>query len=248
MGVGIVHDGDRRIFVRELVERLTELDVVLALGRGDRQREHRRIRQHLGEPLRMILARSQRVAGSGIIELAESDGFTGLRGTAFLERLPHHLVHAGNTAGIALLRVQRGCRRRSDPQARASTDILPPCAVLIDLQHIGHRIVAIGLDAEPLRRGLDIRRLVAQRLQQPQHAVGAGGDADQHRADQPIAQFRREIVEYLVARRRNILEQLLHQFVVVIGERLQHGEARGLLALQVLAADSSITSDAVCSL
>ena len=77
----------------------------------------------------------------------------------------------------------------------------------------------------------DAGRLVPQRLQQPQHAVGARGRAHQHRTNQPLAQFAGEIVEYLVARRLNVFEQLLHQLVVVIGERLQHGEARGLLAI-----------------
>jgi len=38
-------------------------------------------------------------------------------------------------------------------------------------------------------------------------------------------------VEHLVARRRNVFEQLLHQFVVVIGQRFEHGEARFLAAI-----------------
>ena len=53
--------------------------------------------------------------------------------------------------------------------------------------------------------------------------------------DQPLAQFLGQIVEHLVARRLDVLEQLLHQLVVVIGQRLQHGEARFLLALEVFA-------------
>ena len=65
-----------------------------------------------------------------------------------------------------------------------------------------------------------------QRLEKPQHAIAAAGNAEQHRAHDPIAQFLGEIVEHLVARRLDILEQLLHQLVIVIGERLQHGEAR----------------------
>ncbi len=53
--------------------------------------------------------------------------------------------------------------------------------------------------------------------------------------DQAFAQFLGQIVEDLVARRRNVLEQLLHQLVVVVGQRLQHGEARGLLAVEGIA-------------
>src|ERR1700720_586099 len=44
----IVHDDDRRIFLGQLVERLAELDVVLALLGRDRDREHRRIWLDLG--------------------------------------------------------------------------------------------------------------------------------------------------------------------------------------------------------
>src|SRR5207248_5473385 len=39
---------------------------------------------------------------------------------------------------------------------------------------------------------------------------------------------------YLVARRRNVLEQLLHQLVDVIGELFQHAETRLLLAIEML--------------
>ena len=80
---------------------------------------------------------------------------------------------------------------------------------------------------------VDSRRFVAQRLQQAAHAVGAGGGADQHRTDEAVAQFLGEVVEDLVARRRDVLEQLLHQLVVVIGERLQHLETRFFLAIEV---------------
>ena len=93
-------------------------------------------------------------------------------------------------------------------------------------QHIGDRVVPFGLDAEPLGRAFEIGRLVPERLQQAQHAVGAGRGADQDRAHLPVAQFLGQIVEHPVARRRNILEQLLHQRIVVIRERLQHGEPR----------------------
>ena len=86
------------------------------------------------------------------------------------------------------------------------------------------------VDAEPLSCGFDKRGFVPQRLQQAEDAVAVLGRADQHRADQPVAQLLGEIVEHLVARRRHVLEQLLHQLVVIIGELLQHGEARFLLA------------------
>ena len=76
---------------------------------------------------------------------------------------------------------------------------------------------------------------MAQRLQKPQHAVRAGGATEQHRADDTVAQLLGEIVEHLVARRLDVLEQLLHERIVVVGERLQHREARFLLAVEVVA-------------
>ena len=102
------------------------------------------------------------------------------------------------------------------------------------LQHVDDRIVA-RLHAQPLGGVGDAGRLVAQRLHQPQHAVGARRRSHQHRAHQAFAQLLGEIIEDLVARRLDVLEQLLHQLVVVIGERLQHREARRLLAVERVA-------------
>ena len=76
---------------------------------------------------------------------------------------------------------------------------------------------------------------MAQRLHQPQHAVLARGRAEQHRADQSFAQFAGEIVEHRVARRLDVLEQLLHQRVVMVGELFQHREPRFLLAVEIAA-------------
>jgi hypothetical protein len=76
---------------------------------------------------------------------------------------------------------------------------------------------------------------MAQGLHQAPHAVGAGRRAEQHGADETLAQLLGQIVEDLIARRLDVLEQLLHQLVVVVGQRLQHGEARGLLAIERVA-------------
>ena len=76
---------------------------------------------------------------------------------------------------------------------------------------------------------------MAQRLHQAQYAVFAQRRAQQHRADQPLAQFPGEIVEHRIARRLDILEQLLHQHVVVVGQLLQHREAGFLFAVEIAA-------------
>ena len=52
-----------------------------------------------------------------------------------------------------------------------------------------------------------------------------------------VPQFLGEVVEHFVAWRRDVFQQLLHQLVIVVGERLQHGEARFLLAAQIVAVE-----------
>jgi hypothetical protein len=82
------------------------------------------------------------------------------------------------------------------------------------------------LELQAPGRGVDERRLVPQRLQQAQDAVAVLGRAQQHRHDQALAQVLGEIGEHLVARGLHVGEQLLHQLVVVVGELLEHLEAR----------------------
>ena len=53
----------------------------------------------------------------------------------------------------------------------------------------------------------------------------------------PVAQFLGEIVEDAVARRLDLVEQLLHQRVVMVGKPLQHGVARLLLARRLVRRD-----------
>ena len=81
---GIVHHRDRGILLEQPVQRLAELDVVLALLGGDRDREHRRIRRDPGERRMRLLAGGERVAGIGVVELAERHRLAGLRRPALL--------------------------------------------------------------------------------------------------------------------------------------------------------------------
>ena len=83
---------------------------------------------------------------------------------------------------------------------------------------------------EAARRLSDKRGFMAQRLQEPQNAVAAFGRSQQYRANYTVFQFFSEIVKNLVARGRDIAEQLFHQLVVIIGELLQHLEAGFLFA------------------
>lgn len=78
---------------------------------------------------------------------------------------------------------------------------------------------------------------MTQRLEQATDAVLPRRGAKQHRTNLSLAQFTREIVEDGVARRRNVVEQLLHQCIVMIGEEFQHGEPRFLLAIEIAAVE-----------
>ena len=128
MRFGIVHHRDRGVLLEQPVQRLAELDVVLALLGGDRDREHRRIRGDLGQRRMRLLAGGERVAGIGVVELAERHGLAGLRRPALLAVLAEQLEHAGHAAGVAL-----GCEKvvpsPTWPLSTRAIDILPPCAV-----------------------------------------------------------------------------------------------------------------------
>ena len=140
---------------------------------------------------------------------------------------------AGDPAGLARRGLQRRAvveMSRQHPRHRQLAAVLQ----MQRLEHIGQRVLARGR-AEPFGGIGHAGRFMAQRLHQPQHAVLAQRRAQQHRTDQSFAQFAGEIVEHRIARRRDILQQLLHQRVVMIGELLQHREAGFLLAIEVAA-------------
>ena len=178
-----------------------------------------------------LLAGRQRVAGLGVFELGERDGFAGRGGAALLAGLAHQLEGAGNAAGLALGRRQRDAV--ADLAGQHADDRHLAVSAVQRLQHVGKRIVAV--DAEALGGRLGVRRLMAERLEEAQHAVGLAGDAHQHRHHHAVAQLLGKIVEHLVARRRDVGEQLLHQLVVMVGELLQHGEARILAVVEIFA-------------
>src|SRR5262249_14879432 len=87
------------------------------------------------------------------------------------------------------------------------------------------------LELQSLSGAVHKRGFVAQGLKQPQDAIAVLGRAQQHRNDETLLQVLDEIGEHLVAGRLGIRQQLLHQFVIVIGQLLEHLETRFALAL-----------------
>ncbi len=176
-----------------------------------------------------LLAGGERIAGLGLVELGEADGLADRGRSALLGGLADELEHAGDAAGLVVACEQ--CRAVAGLAGNHPRDRnLAAVGRVQRFQHIGDGVAA-GFHAEALGGFHDARRFVAQRFEQPQHAVGSRRRAHQHRTDQAFAQFAGEIVEHLVARRLDVFEQLLHQLVVVIGQGLQHGEARGLFQI-----------------
>ena len=108
VGLRIVRDGDRGVFFGKLVERLTELHVVLALLRRDGDGEHRRIRRDLGDGCVRLFAGGQRVAGLGLVELGERHGLARRGGAALFGVLADELEHAGDAAGFVIRRDECG--------------------------------------------------------------------------------------------------------------------------------------------
>ena len=102
------------------------------------------------------------------------------------------------------------------------------------LEHVAQRILGRG-GAQPFCGFGHAGRFVAQRLHQAEHAVLARGRAQQHRTNLAFAQFPGKIVKHRIARRRDVLQQLLHQGVVMIGELFQHREAGFLFAIEIAA-------------
>ena len=173
----------------------------------------------------------KRVAGLCVVEFAEGDRLAGGGLRTLLEMLAHQLENTRYAPAVA-------CRRH---QGRAVAGLageqphdrhLAAVRRVERLEHERRRVVA-RFDAQTLRRFGRAGRFMPECLEQAQDAVAARGDTEKNRADDAFAQFLREIVEHLVARRLDILEQLLHQLVVVVGKRLEHLEARFFLAVEV---------------
>src|SRR5215218_1646145 len=98
------------------------------------------------------------------------------------------------------------------------------------LQHLNGR-VAVDPQSETPRSLSDARRLVPERLQKTEDAIAVFGRAEEDRGDETLGELARQIRENAILRRLDIGKELLHEFVVIIGELLEHGEARFLLEI-----------------
>ncbi len=100
---------------------------------------------------------------------------------------------------------------------------------VIGLEDLGQRFACRG-DAEPRRRIGRARRLVAQRLPQPAHAIILPRRAGEHRDDQVLLKILGQVLVDFLVRRLLVLEQLFQESVVEIGEFFDEAGAGGTLA------------------
>ena len=101
VGLRVVDHGQRGIFLVQPQQGLAELDVVLAVGGRERDRQHRRRRLDAHQRRRRGLAARQRVAGLDGVELAERDDVAGLGGGALGVMGAVDREDPGHPAGLA---------------------------------------------------------------------------------------------------------------------------------------------------
>ena len=188
-------------------------------GSGARRmgRERRTIRARIGD---------ERVARLRMIEPAEGDHIPFTRSGTFDILAPSRRdrpeMRSSPLAGNDGLRHRR---RRRATRGRPKACRHAACESCAGRAPAPARFPPTPRRARVIR---DARRLMTQRLQQPRDASAALRRADEQRRDEARAQFLRQIVEDLIARRLDVGNELFHQRVVVIGETLQHGVARFL--------------------
>ncbi len=127
-----------------------------------------------------------------------------------------------------------GGEGRERPQEQRLADVL---AVGAGEDHRERRLAETGLCLQAVAERGRRRSLVAQRLQHADDAVAVAGRADQG-LDHPALPERAgaDVVD-LGARRRLVLDQLLEQVVVVLGQRLEQAVARLVLAVEEAGGD-----------
>ena len=91
-----------------------------------------------------------------------------------------------------------------------------------------------GIDAVQLGPGGGVGRLALERLEEAARAHVLLGHAHEDGHDLVGLQGLLQVLDDLLGRRLLVLEQLLHQVVVEVGQGLEHLGARRLLALEVV--------------
>ena len=220
---------EREILVHQLRHGARELHLVLAVLRLERQRMNGRRRDRVA-PRRLLRARTriarETIAGLRMLQPPEGERVSLLRLALLRQRAPQQtreardlFLAAGREQGLAVGEASAQHARQRELAAVRGVN---------RADYLRERRAVLA-NAQPFARRRDARRLVAQSLQEARDAGAAFGRTEKQRRDEAAAQLLGEIVEDLVARRLNVGDELLHQFVVVIGETLEHRIALFLL-------------------
>ncbi len=229
------------IVLHQFGERGGELHLVLAVFEAEPDGEHR---HWSGRPLGLhgpALFGADRLPRPDAVEPAQRHRVAGAASPA----LDGLLAAQGEDTGRTLIAAVGADDDRAIaelPRQDARQRELAAVRGMQRLHHVGRRPGVLEL--QPARRHLDRRRLMAQRLEQAEDAVVVARRAEQHRTDQAVAKLLRQVLEDPVARRWQVGKELLHKLVVVVGELLQHMEARFLLALADRLGSSTISEGA----
>ena len=191
-----------------------ELDAVALGGGGEDALQERGLRAVPGGG-GVQLAAGGEAAGGEVVGL---DGADDQPFGHLVEMVAVAGVGGGELPGGAPAERAAGGERLEGAQEQGLAEVLAVGAGEDD----GHRRLAeAGLGLQPLAQGRGRRGLVAERLHDADDAVAVGGRADQ-RLDRPVlAQDPGADGVDLVARRLLVLDQLLEQGVVELGEVLE---------------------------
>src|SRR5262245_28339782 len=105
---------------------------------------------------------------------------------------------------------------------------------MVSLAHERDGVAGQRRDADTRRRNLRARDIVPKRLKQPVDTMILLRRAEQHGYDQIAREVLGNLLVDFLLRWNRVLEQLLEQMIVEIGERFEQLAPRGLFALKHL--------------
>ena len=197
MGFGILLEQQRRVFLAQLGDRAGELDLVLAVlrprPRGDRPASAFRFR-HGRRRIWRWTSRSPVANGSSRASATRSPACAALRLICLSPHSAKMPPMRPSRPPVAMQHRAIFQRTAQHPRQRK----LAAMAAMDGLEHLHHRVAA-RRQAGTRRRRLNLRHIMAHRLQQPAHAIVAVGRADQHRHHQAFRQFAPKAAEHFVA-------------------------------------------------
>ena len=224
---GVLLELERRVFVDQSADRAGQLDIVATLLGMDRKAVDRLralgLRQGLGLP-----RRGQHGAGTDLLHAGQPDDLARLGGRRFVVLRAEQAHDTGDPRAVQ--HIAFGDRAAPDARQRQFARVRQ----VERLEHLRHRL-AVRLDAEAGGRLLRARRLMAQCLPKTAGAVILGRGAEKHRHDQVLLKILGQVLVNFFLRGLHILEQLLEQLVVEIGELLDElGAGFGLAVPEVI--------------